>query len=493
MPSTVTGAPAAIKRYEEKPMLALLLAAGLAPQGAPHRGAFGASHFTATGSKACQKKVLEGVLALHSFMYDDARDAFVEAEALKPCPIAFWGEAMTYDHPLWGDAPEPEKAKAALAKIPPDAKLSPMEKGLIEAAHALFDHSRAAWMESLGKLHEALPKDDEVSLFYALSLYANSETGKNVKRAMQAAALAMDVFQRNPDHPGAAHYLIHACDSPDHAILALKAAQKYAQIAPAAGHALHMPSHVFVQLGMWPQVEASNLAAVKASTEWAQRHDLPISRADWHSYAWLGEARMELGRPDEVLSMIDRIKELRRNEPDARSLRHAHALLASAWLSGTGEWSKAEQVLTTTDAPMEVRTLLNAAAAMGDEAKASGFGEQFLKAMPDEKLFVDAKVAQAHSLRDTGRIGDAIDKTRAWADAEDKEPASGPAFFMPAREELGDLFLRSHRFAEAEEAFRAALDRRPNRLHALQGLEESARSAGDLRVAEEAHAKLPSR
>jgi tetratricopeptide (TPR) repeat protein len=149
--------------------------------------------------------------------------------------------------------------------------------------------------------------------------------------------------------------------------------------------------------------------------------------------------------------------------------------------------------VTTTDAPLEVRVLLNAAAATGDDAKAAQLGERMLKLDPSAKLLVAAKLKQANSVRESGSINDAIDATRAWADEEETEPASGPAFWTPAREELGDLLVRSHRFAEAEEAFRAALERRPNRLHALEGLEESARSAGDARVAAEARAKLPSR
>ncbi|HET9751607.1 MAG TPA: hypothetical protein VFP52_01550, partial [Myxococcales bacterium] len=266
-------------------MLALLLAAGL-----------GSSNFTATGPPGCQKLALEGVLALHSFMYEDARASFRKAEEQAPCPIAFWGEAMTYDHPLWGEE-DKKAAQAALARIPKDAKVSPAESGLIDAARALHTGGHEAWRDRLSRLHRELPRDDEVALFYALSLYATSDHGKDVRRAMQAAAIAMDVFERNPDHPGAAHYLIHACDSPDHAILALKAARKYAQIAPAASHALHMPSHIFVQLGMWADVERSNTAAFAAS----RQHGRP----DWHSFSWLADARVELGRPDEVLPMIE--------------------------------------------------------------------------------------------------------------------------------------------------------------------------------------------
>ena len=500
-------------------MLALLLAANL-----------GVSHFTATGPGACQRKVLEGVLLLHSFVYEDARDAFVDAQKAAPCPIAFWGEAMTYDHPLWGEQ-DAAAGKAALAKIPAEAKLSPLERGLIEAAHALYESGHAAWMDRLARLHGELPGDDEAALFYSLSLYANASHGAQVKRSMEAAALAQDVFARHPDHPGAAHYLIHACDSPDHAILALQAARKYAQIAPAAGHALHMPSHIFVQLGMWPQVEASNLAAVKAGMDFVARHGLPLARADWHSYSWLAEARLEQGRPDEVLPMIARVRELAAQEKDAR-LRSVQAMLALQWLSATQQWARADELLAMAALPAEdepgsadtqqrdqgrthppyeltarlfvARARLDAAAAAGDETETSEAAAQFLAVharlaaragtaahdLEAGPLIARARQAQAHSLRNPGDIGEAIEATRAVADLEDQQPASGPAPWRPAREELGDLLVRSHRFAEAEEAFRKALDLRPNRLHALRGLEESARSAGDARAAAAAQSQL---
>src|SRR5262249_22078631 len=180
------------------------------------------------------------------------------------------------------------------------------------------------------------------------------------------------------------------------------------QMARASAHALHMPSHIFVQLGMWPQVEASNLAAVKASTDWAAAHDLPRARADWHSYAWLGEARVELGRAGELLPMIARVRELREEEdPGNWTLRHGHASLVSAWLAGTQQWARTEELLSTTDSRLEVRILLDAKAAMGDEGKAAQLAEQFAKldSSPMAKLLVAARLAQAHSVRDSGSIG----------------------------------------------------------------------------------------
>jgi len=325
-------------------------------------------------------------------------------------------------------------------------------------------------MERLARLREALPRDDEVALFYALSLYANSDHGKDVKRAMEAAAIAQDVFERNPDHPGAAHYLIHACDSPEHAVLALRAAQRYAQIAPAASHALHMPSHIFVQLGMWREVASSNTAAFAASAK---------RKRDWHSFTWLAAARLELGQPEKVLEMAD--------APE--SPHWVPALLRAMWIEATGSWSRIDEVLGPPgdDDLSAARVRLDAAGLSGDESGAERWGAELTRAgdhhfFEHAKETVAARIAQARSVRDTFRIAEAIDAMRALADLEDAGP-QGPAFFTPAREELGDLFTRSHRFVEAEREFLTALERRPNRRNALRGLSEAARGANALRTA----------
>jgi tetratricopeptide (TPR) repeat protein len=382
-------------------------------------------------------------------------------------------------------------------------------------------------MDRLAALHTELSRDDEVTLFYALSLYANSKYGADAARAKQAADLAEEVFKRNPNHPGAAHYLIHACDSPSTAARALQAAQRYAQIAPALGHALHMPSHIFVQLGMWRQVESSNIAAVKAGEDTVARRKQPISRADWHSFSWLASARLELGRADEVLPMIARVKSLSAGEA---SLRWVQAELALKYLSATGEYARMDELMAMPPlaaedetgyvdtqrayegchhAPYELmarmsilRARLDATTVDGDDEHVAAIGEE-MRALRGRvakqsggaynslgELIVAAKIAQAKSVRDTGTIGEAISATRAAADAEDAMPRSGPFASTPMREELGELLLRSHRFQEAEEAFQASLEKRPGRFHALEGLAEAARSAGDMKTAEDAQGRL---
>jgi hypothetical protein len=486
-------------------MLFLLLAAGL-----------GSLQFNATGPRDCQTQAREGLLLLHSFVYDEARAAFRKAEAAAPCPIAFWGEAMTYDHPLWGEG-NPDAARAALAKLP-QTRVSPLEAGLIKAARALYGPGdwqarHEAWLSALSQLHAQLPHEDEAALFHALALYVNSRHGADDARAMEAARIAQQVFARNPDHPGAAHYLIHAADSPKHAGLALAAARKYAQIAPAAAHALHMPSHIFVQLGMWRDVEMSNIAAFAASES--------KQRPDWHSFRWLAAARLELNRPQLVLPMLAKVRDLLAQKPTLE-LRWVYAQIAQMYFSAGGPWDEQlfaplhEPKLAVEDeagysdpegllhAPYglyalstEVETRLEHAAALGDEplarklaAEHEALSERIHSGQQRAQLLSAARIAQARSVRDPGLIEEAIDSTRALADFDDALPVSGPADCTPAREQLGDLLVRSHRYLEAYPEFRRALTLRPNRLHALRGLNAAALGAGEPDVASKARGQI---
>ncbi len=168
------------------------------------------------------------------------------------------------------------------------------ERMLVESLEVLFGGSNdkltrdIAYADAMKRIHEKLPADDEITTFYALALLGTARPGdKSIRHAMQAAALSESVFQRNPQHPGAAHYIIHSFDDPDHAILALPAARAYSKIAPAAAHALHMPSHIFVQLGMWDDVIASNIVAYKAADQLATAKNLPRGREDFHTLSWL--------------------------------------------------------------------------------------------------------------------------------------------------------------------------------------------------------------
>src|SRR5215218_1306933 len=260
----------------------LVLAAAAVLSLAPARAAsdLGKVDFPTSGSPAAQAHFLRGVAALHSFWYDEAADAFRAAQKAQPgFAMAYWGEAMTYNHPIWSEQ-DRDGALAALVRLAParDARSAKAptdrEKGFLAAVEILYGEGDrgardAAYETAMEKLHQRYPDDLEVASFYALSRIGPALTGppgeQRSRTLIQAAALLEELFDRNPELPGVVHYLIHAYDDPLHAPLGLRAARIYARIAPAAHHALHMPAHIFVQLGDWASTASSNEAAWAAS------------------------------------------------------------------------------------------------------------------------------------------------------------------------------------------------------------------------------------
>ena len=247
----------------------------------------GSVTFPNSGAPGAQQHFLRGVAALHSFWYEEAREAFQDAAKDDPSfALARWGEAQTWNHAIWM-IQDRDKGSGALAKIPSGAKLTAREERLVAAARVLFGEGDKlardiAYAAALEKLHADFPHDDEIAAFYALSILGTvraSDYGKGYARQAKAGALMLDLYSRNPNHPGAAHYIIHAFDDPEHAILALPAARRYAEIAPEAHHAQHMPSHIFLQLGLWDSAAASNEASWPASVSRTKKY--PSSLRVW--------------------------------------------------------------------------------------------------------------------------------------------------------------------------------------------------------------------
>ena len=274
---------------------------------------------TSTKSREAQEHFLLGVAALHSFWYEEALDEFRAAAKSDPAfALAYWGEAMAHNHPLWAEQ-DAEAARRALENIKDTSKLTPRERGFVEAARTLYgegdklarDRAYAAAME---KLHREHPDDLEAASFYSLALLGTWRQGdRGFSGQMKAGAVALAVYERNPEHPGAAHYIIHAFDDPEHAVLALPAARRYAEIAPAAHHARHMPSHIFLQLGMWPEAAASNESGWQVSVEAAERKRRPMGSRDYHSLHWLTYVYLQQGRFEEAA------RQLRHRQAGARS------------------------------------------------------------------------------------------------------------------------------------------------------------------------------
>ncbi|HKG98739.1 MAG TPA: hypothetical protein VKA97_13040, partial [Pyrinomonadaceae bacterium] len=219
----------------------------------------GRVEFPTSGSEKAQAHFLRGLAALHSFWYEEALDAFRESTKVEPdFAMGYWGEAMAHNHPLWSEQ-DIAAARQVLARIKETPKLTERERAYLAAVKLLYGDADkaardAAYSAAMEKIYRTYPDDLDAAAFYSLSLLGRVRgEEKSYRLQAKAGAIALEVYQKNPNHPGAAHYIIHAFDDPDHAILALPAARRYASIAPEAHHARHMPSHIFLQLGMWPE------------------------------------------------------------------------------------------------------------------------------------------------------------------------------------------------------------------------------------------------
>src|SRR6266508_3964491 len=210
-------------------------------------GELGAVVFPTSGSEQAQARFVRGMAALHSFWYEVALDEFRESTKIEPdFMMGYWGEAMAHNHPIWGDPQETEAARKALEKIKDTPKLTPRERAWLQAVRVLYGEGDKpardrAYSAAMEKIYRDYPDDAEAALFYALSLMGTvrPEDPAGMQTRLRAGAIASEVYKKNPDHPGAAHYVIHAYDDPEHARLALDAARRYAEIAPEAPHALH--------------------------------------------------------------------------------------------------------------------------------------------------------------------------------------------------------------------------------------------------------------
>ncbi|HEY7375486.1 MAG TPA: hypothetical protein VIF57_25235 [Polyangia bacterium] len=495
--------------------------------------------FPVSGPPAAKAHFVRGVLALHSFWYDEARDEFREATRGAPdFAMGYWGEAMTYFHPVWAEE-DVAAARAALARIPNGAAAPPRvtarEQMYIAAARTLVgDGDRATrwrrYAEAMRDLHAREPKDDEAATLYAVALLGSALGERFIdgkeprfRPFAEAGALALDVLARNPSHPGAAHYVIHAFDDPEHAVLALPAARRYARIAAESSHAQHMPSHIFVQLGMWPEANASNEAAWAASDVWVRRKKLDASHHDFHSLSWLQSIRLEQGRRREATAALDLARaDLKAAREKRPRLRVLYAEMATDFLSESDDWARTDELLaplaaaeageggapsspprttaagatchaTPADDATDARnerlnvTFLHGlrALAKGDAGGGTAAAQALAKLAPSTSG-VERDFWRAAELDLAGRAaalrGDrksAVSKLTAAIEIDERRPPLGPVQGVTPRERLADLLLAAGRAAEALENYRRVLELHPRRSRALYGAARAAAAAHD--------------
>lgn len=300
-----------------------------------------------SGSSQAKPLFEKGLLLLHSFEYEDARDAFKEAQELDPkMPMAYWGEAMTYNHSLWSEQ-DFDKATAVLATLKTfdyQANCKPLEKDLVGAVQLLYTAETdkpdrdVAYSGAMAKLVEKYPKNHEVAAFYALSLLGSVKEGRDDKIYGKGAKIAQGILNENPKHPGALHYLIHSYDDPGHANMALDAAHAYAKVAPDASHALHMPSHIFVAMGMWENVIASNIDSYQASLNRMNRKKLDNDARGYHAFHWLEYGYLQNNQKEEAKALVNEMKVFVAEKPSIKARVHM-VFLKGTYLAETNEWN----------------------------------------------------------------------------------------------------------------------------------------------------------
>jgi hypothetical protein len=521
--------------------LTLALAAGLVLAALPSWAGtdLGKLDFPTSAPAAAQEHFLRGVAALHSFWYDEAETEFQAAQKAAPgFALAYWGEAMTHNHPIWSEE-ELDAARAVLQRLAPTpqerAAKAPTEreKAWLAAVEALYGEGEKpardrAYSAAMEKIRERWPDDIEAGSFYALSLIGPAWATDGVtfgvpkeRLLMQAAGILEELFARNPQHPGVVHYLIHAYDDPTHAPLGLRAARVYAQVAPAAHHALHMPSHIFVQLGRWDDVSASNEASWAASVAWQERRKLPIEKRDFHSLSWLSYSYLQQGRYGKARETLDIARKAAEESPTPRIVGALDGMEAR-YLVETRSWSEAklpaaavavdqpaQRAATTAAAPAAGAHCASpaavpsadhtsmifaaglAAARRGDSATADEAVAR-LKALPKGgrnygagSTEVMAKEISGLALFAKGSKDEGLALLAAAAKAEDAmSPPSGPPDLLkPAQELYGEVLLEAGKADEAAAQFRSSLLRTPQRSASLLG---AARAAVKLGHEEEA-------
>ena len=463
-----------------------------------------------------QAEFATGLTALHNFEYEEANAAFLRAQQRDPrFAMAYWGEAMTYHQILWQneDAAAGRRVLMRLAPTPAaraGTVTTDRERGFLAAADALFGEGdvatrRAAHAKAMANLYARMPDDADVASFYALSLLGtmarglegaasahegHSATLPGSETQTRVTAMLEKILRRYPRHPGALHYLLHANDDPAHAHLALQAARTYAQVASSSSHALHMPAHIFLQLGMWADAARSDRAAYAASDTWVKNKGLPLAVRSYHALAWLQYELLQLGRYREARDTLAEIEPVVKASGDTRLLSELASMRAH-YVIATGRWELLARERNFGNVNelfaiglSAVKTGNTAAAQLAREALAQRSRAEQEGDMRPVFAVMEREIAALIELN-AGRADRAVNILRAAVAAEEKLPAplGLPEPVKPASELLGEVLISTGRPSEAAASFRQALKRNVNRSLSVLGLARAARASGDIATA----------
>jgi hypothetical protein len=476
-----------------------------------HRGAtpqqLGTVEFPVSCAPEAAARFQRGVALLHSFWFAEAGKAFRHAlEADARCAMAEWGLAMASQGNPYAGLPSSSAAADGLAAAERGLALGPpteRERAYLEAAAALYrDHEAVDGRqrairheEAMERLSARFPEDAEAAVFHARALIGNAPpTDRSHARQLRAGAILQPLFERFPDHPGLAHYLIHAYDAPALAERGVQAARAYSEIAPSVPHAQHMPSHIFTRLGMWEASIDANRASARAAAAYEEETSAAEFSGDrLHAYDYLVYAYLQLGRDEEAREIATRISG--RPVGTGTGAAFAVAAIPARLALERDDWATAA-ALPVVSAPgfraaEGVRRFARGlgAARNGDRAAAAAEVTALAALRDDFRAAGDgywAEVTEAQRLAVLGWTthgeGDAEGALRLLAAAAEREEAAEkhpvtPGPLLPARELLGDLLMELGRPGDAREAYRATLEREPGRRRAEHALERAERRA----------------
>ena len=488
--------------------------------------------FANSGSAAAQAPFLAGLALLHDFEYQRAAEAFRQAQRADPgFAMAYWGEAMTYNHAVWMEQ-DPAAARAVLARLaagPRERQAkgpTARERDYLGALETLYGEGTKEardfrYADAMAALHARYPRDVDATAFYALALLGTSHEGRDFAIYMKAAALLEEVYPTHLTHPGVLHYLIHSYDDPIHAPLGLRAANRYGLVAPDAPHALHMTSHIFIAMGMWDEVIAANVKAIRLVNVMRASHGRPPSGCghypSWLMYGYLQERRDAESAATLAACRASAETELAAPRPVDADTDHSdvasYVSMRLMKVIETGRWEPSEHLvwpradhaftdfedaygeavaaLRADDTPRLQAATTNLADLRGPVLAAYSADAASRAADRQTVQIIVDQVAAAARIR-AGDVDAGLAALRKAAESETALPMEfgPPPVRLPTWELLGDELLRAHRPAEAASAYRNALARAPGRTRSLRGLENSERLNGEAAAAAAATAEL---
>lgn len=486
----------------------------------------GVTHIAISEKNAAAKAhFFRGLLLLHSFQYNDARVAFESALKIDPnFAMAYWGKAMTYNHPVWNEQ-NYTAATAVLNKLAPTAKErlektpTAQEKGFINAINLLYGTGSKSkrdndYQMAMYNLYKQFPDSEEAGAFYALSILGSDQGTRDFRTYMQAAGILEELYQKNPNHPGVIHYLIHCYDDPIHAPLGLRFARAYDKVSPSAPHALHMPSHIYLALGMWNDVVNSNLAAWNAGVAEKQKtggYDIHAL----HALQWLSYGYLQLKDYAHAYQNVKTMEQIVILNPNDAMNKWYYSLMRTAYISDTQNWNadlrdidlagveisavadnayiQGMQAIHSRD-PIKTQQIINQVRALsklttaGANVVAGCHNDSSYFNTINENGITIAKIIYlellAQNAATQNHLKEAIEFAKQASDVENSLSFGyGPPIpAKPANELLAELYFQNKQYVLAYKQFSIALEHTPNRTLSREGLQKSMQKINELKL-----------